>query len=176
MKQNKEVKISYWAHHLTTIVSVTLVLVIIGIIALITISAASETRRLRERLEVSVVMADSVSDAGAAALAKEIAKTPYALSVGVVTRQAALQNWKNDTGEDLEELFGVNPLSPEVTFTVKADYASEAELAKIGTQLRAKPGVEGVALPDSEMVENMNRNIERFAAILGVVAIVMIII
>lgn len=176
MKQNKEVKISYWAHHLTTIVSVTLVLVIIGIIALITISAASETRRLRERLEVSVVMADSVSDAGAAALAKEIAKSPYALSVGVVTRQAALQNWKNDTGEDLEELFGVNPLSPEVTFTVKADYASEAELAKIGTQLRAKPGVEGVALPDSEMVENMNRNIERFAAILGVVAIVMIII
>ena len=65
MKNNKEVRISYWAAHLTTVVSVTLVLLIIGIIALITVSAASETRRLRERLEVSVVMADTVSNARA---------------------------------------------------------------------------------------------------------------
>ena len=65
MKNNKEVRISYWAAHLTTVVSVTLVLLIIGIIALITVSAASETRRLRERLEVSVVMADTVEQAPA---------------------------------------------------------------------------------------------------------------
>ncbi len=36
-----------------------------------------------------------------------------------------MRQWKADTGEDLETLFGVNPLSPEVSFTVKADYASE---------------------------------------------------
>lgn len=72
MKHNKEVNISYWAAHLTTVVSVTLVLVIIGIIALVTIGATTETQRLKERLEVSVVMADSVSDAGASALAGEI--------------------------------------------------------------------------------------------------------
>ena len=39
MKENKEVKISYWAAHLTTIVSVTLVLLLVGIIALIWLSA-----------------------------------------------------------------------------------------------------------------------------------------
>ena len=98
MKNNKEVRISYWAAHLTTVVSVTLVLLIIGIIALITVSAASETRRLRERLEVSVVMADTVSNARAEALAKEIEKSPYALSVGVVSKEAALKIWKADTG------------------------------------------------------------------------------
>lgn len=176
MKQNKEVKISYWAAHLTTIVSVTLVLLIIGIIALISVSAATETRRLRERLEVSVVMADSVSDAGAAAFAKEIKSAPYANSVDVITREAAMKNWKNDTGEDLEALFGVNPLSPEVTFTVKADYSSEKSLKEIGAQLKNNPDVADVALPDSEMVDSMNRNIERFAVILGAIALVMVII
>ena len=60
MKENKEVKISYWAAHLTTIVSVTLVLLLVGIIALIWLSADTETRRLRERIELSVVMADSI--------------------------------------------------------------------------------------------------------------------
>ena len=176
MKNNKEVKISYWAAHLTTIISVTLVLLIIGIITLISVSAATETRRLRERLEVSVVMADSVSDAGAKHLAEEIAKSPYALSVGVVTKEAALKNWKADTGEDLESLFGVNPLSPEVTFTIKSDYASESELRKIDASLRSNPAVADVALPDSQMVANMNRNIENFTLILGVIALVMIVI
>ena len=176
MKHNKEVNISYWAAHLTTVVSVTLVLVIIGIIALVTIGATTETQRLKERLEVSVVMADSVSDAGASALAGEIKKAPYALSVGVITKEAALKNWKNDTGEDLEALFGVNPLSPEVTFAVKADYASAKSLAQIGASLRKKSGVADVALPDAAMVENMNRNIERLCIILGAIALVKIII
>lgn len=176
MKHNKEVNISYWAAHLTTIVSVTLVLVIIGVIALVTIGATTETRRLKERLEVCVVMADSVSDDSARNLAKTIGAEPYALSVCVVSKDAALKNWKKDTGEDLEALFGVNPLSPEVTFSVNADYASAQSLKKIGDALRGMPGVADVALPDSQMVENMNRNIERFCMILGVIALVMVVI
>lgn len=176
MKNNKEVKISYWAAHLTTIVSVTLVLIIIGIIALISISAANETRRLRERLEVSVVMNDSVSDARAAEIAKTFQSAPYSHSVKVITKKEALQNWKNDTGEDLETLFGVNPLSPEVAFSLKAEYSSRARLDSIGKLAADIPGVESVALPDSVMVENMNRNIERFAIILGAIALVMVII
>lgn len=176
MKNNKEVRISYWAAHLTTVVSVTLVLLIIGIIAQITVSVASETRRLRERLEVSVVMADTVSNASAEALAKEIEKSPYALSVGVVSKEAALKIWKADTGEDLEALFGVNPLSPEVAFTVKSGYSSEDSLRVIEKRISGLEGVAGVALPDSAMVESMNRNIERFSIVLGVIALVMVII
>lgn len=176
MRHNKEIKISYWAAHLTTVVSVTLVLLLIGIIAMITISAAGETRRLRERLEVSVVMADSVGNPHTETIAADIAAKPYALAVKVITKEQALASWKADTGEDLETLFGVNPLSPEITFTVNADYSSEQQLHGIGTELKALPGVADIALPDATMVDSMNRNIERFSMILGAIAIVMIII
>ena len=176
MKHNKEVKISYWAAHLTTVVSVTLVLLLIGIIAFITISAAGETRRLREKLEVSVVMADSVSNANTELLSKEIAQKPYALNVEVITKEQALASWKADTGEDLETLFGVNPLSPEITFSVNADYSSEQQLQKISKEIGAMPGVADIALPDAAMVDSMNRNIERFSLILGAIAVVMLVI
>ena len=176
MKNNKEVKISYWAAHLTTIVSVTLVLIIIGIIALISISATNETRRLRERLEVNVVMADTISDTLTKGIAEGISAQPYALAVKVISKEEALKNWKQDTGEDLEALFGVNPLSPEISFTIKSEYATDEELKKIDTYVSSIPGVEGTALPDSAMVENMNRSIERFALILGGIALVMLII
>lgn len=174
MKENKEAKISYLAAHLTTIVSVTLVLLLIGIIAMVWVGAENETRRLKERIELSVVLADSIPDAEAQALAKQIAARPYAKDVRYVGKQEAMQRWEKETGENLEELFGVNPLSPEVDFTVRADYATSAQLASIRKALAAEPGVEEVASPDTAMVESMNTNLTRLTLILGIVALVMV--
>ena len=165
MKENKEVKISYWAAHLTTIVSVTLVLLLVGIIALIWLSADTETRRLRERIELSVVMADSIPDSMAKELAGRIAGQPYCSSVTFVSKDQALRNWTEDTGENLEELFGVNPLSPEVNFYVRAEYASVGEIAKIRKSLEAVPGVASVAAPDASLT-----------FILAAVAVIMLVI
>lgn len=176
MKNQKEVKISYWAAHLTTVVSVTLVLLILGIIAIISVTAATETRRLRERIELSAVMADSVSDASAKQLASKLKAQPFAAKVGVVTKEQALKNWTAETGENLQELFGVNPLSPEITISLKADYTSPQRVSEVAKLLASEPGVETVAAPDTEMVAGMNRNIRTLSIILGVIALVMLVI
>ncbi|MDE7159341.1 MAG: permease-like cell division protein FtsX [Muribaculaceae bacterium] len=176
MKQHKEVKISYFAAHLTTIVSVTLVLLIIGTIALVSLGAAGESRRLREKIELSVVMADTVGNDRAAQVCDIVATQPYARGARLITREEALHIWTEETGEDLEETFGVNPLSPEITFSVAADYASPAKLKAISAGLMKLSGVEAVAAPDASMVEAMHRNIERLTLILGGIALVMIVI
>lgn len=174
MKENKEAKISYWAAHLTTIVSVTLVLLLIGIIALIWISAGKETVRLKEQLEISVIMADSVSDKGAADVAEFIKQQPYARDVKVISKEEALRLWTAETGENLKELYGVNPLSPEVCFTLNAAWSDPAKVEKIATALEKSPLVESVATPEAGMVESMNRNIAGLTLILGIIAGVMI--
>ena len=176
MKGAREVKISYWAAHLTTIVSVTLVLILVGIIALITLSSERETRRLKERLEVSVIMNDTVSDNYAERVATRISSLPFALETGSISKAQALEDWKEETGEDLETLFGVNPLSPEVYFRIKADYSSPDSLKSIERQLTSIEGVSDVAMPDSTMVEAMNDNIESLAIILGIIALIMVVI
>ncbi len=176
MKQEKEVRISYWAAHLTTVVSVTLVLLIVGIIALGSIAAGTESQRLREKIELCVVMADSVGNARAKTLGAEVAKKPYALDVSVVTKEEAMKRWEAETGENLEETFGVNPLSPEVAFRVKADYAAPAKIAAITRELSVLPGVESVSAPDTEMVEAMNRNLGKVTLILSIVGVVMLVI
>lgn len=176
MKENKEVRISYWAAHFTTIVSVSLVLLLTAIIAMIWIGADAETRRLKERLEISVIMADSVPDAQAAALCREIAAKPYTASARFVSKEEALRAWTRDTGEDLAQLFGVNPLSPEVVFSVRSDYASPANLGIIRDSLQKLKSVESVDLPDSEMVDSMNSNVGRLTLLLAVIAGIMLII
>lgn len=174
MKGEGTVKISYWAAHLTTTVSVTLVLLIVGIITFITLSSENETRKIKERLEVSVVMNDSTSDAYARKFSLLVGEKPYALEAGFIGKTQALKDWQAQTGEDLEELFGVNPLSPEVYFRVKADYSSPDSLKVINSQLKEMPGVADVVMPDSEMVEAMNRNVQSLAIILGIIALVMV--
>lgn len=174
MKENKEVKISYWAAHLTTVVSVTLVLFLVGLVALAWIGADMETRRLKEKIELSVIMADSVPDTQAQALARDLASRPYTAKAGVITKQQALDDWTAQTGENLEELFGINPLSPEVTLSLKADFASAARIDSIAAGLRALPGVESVSSPDASMVDSMNHNLGRFSLILAAFAIIML--
>lgn len=169
-------KISYWAAHFTTIVSVTLVLVLIGIVALIGVCADTETRKIKENIELNAIMTDSATNADAVVLAQAIGEKPYIRSVRVITKEEALKNWAADTGEDLMKLFGVNPLSPEVSFTVKAEYASEENMAKIASTISRVPFVEAVAAPDAEMVAGMNRNLENVALILSGVAVVLLLI
>ena len=176
MKGPKEVKISYWAAHLTTIVSVTLVLLLVGLIALITLSSEKETRHIKEKLEVSLIMNDTVSDGYAQEIANHIALLPFSIDPEVIGKDKALNDWKKETGEDLEGLFGVNPLSPEINFRIKADYSSIDSLQKISSQLSLFPGIEDIAMPDPSMVEKMNDNIQSLAIILGIVALVMIVI
>lgn len=173
MKSNKEVKISYWAAHLTTTVSVTLVLLLVGIIALTAIGVSGETRRIRERLEVTAVMADTVPDAGALLLAGKLKESGMARNIEVTGKAAALAQWKGETGEDLEALFGVNPLSPEVTFTLPAYYADSEKIGKVGEWLKSQPGVAGIALPDTALVSALNSTFEKVTLLLGVVALVM---
>lgn len=176
MKPHKEVRISGWAAHMTTGVSVTLALLTIGLIAMIWIAASAESRRMMEKIEISVVIADSVGDSRAIAVCEAIERLPYATNVRYISRDQALDDWKKTTGEDLEYVFGVNPLSPEIAFTLPAEYSSVNSIAKIKTNLSAIAGVEEVATPDSSLIEAMNRNISRLTIGFAVLAAIMLVI
>lgn len=176
MKEEKEFKISYLAAHATTIISVTLMLLLAGIIAMISVGAERETRRLRESVELSVIMQDAVTDSAANVTLSDISRLPYVREPRLITRQQALEQWKADTGEDLEEVFGVNPLSPEIDFTLPENYSNPDSIKAIVAHISAMNGVEEVAPPDAEMVDAMNHNIEAMSVVLGVIAIVMLII
>ena len=176
MKPQKEVKIPNRAAHLTTGVSVTLALLTLGIIAMIRIAATVESHRLLEKIEISVIMADSVSDQQAMTVTDIISRQPFALDTRFISRQQAMDNWKEATGEDLERTFGVNPLSPEISFSVKSEYSSAQSIESIKTKIADIKGVAEVGAPDGELIESMNTTISRITLSLTFLAAVMLII
>lgn len=176
MKEEKEFKVSYLAGHATTIVSVTLVLILAGIIAIFSIGARRETRKMRESVELSVIMKDNVSDSAANLCLGSISRYPFVNNPTLITKSQALEQWKEETGEDLEAIFGVNPLSPEIEFSLPENYSNPDSIKAITDRLRSIEGVEEVAAPDATMIEAMNENIEAMTIVLGIIAGVMLII
>lgn len=176
MKPHKEVRISNWAAHTTTGVSVSLALLTLGLIAIIWIAAAGESRRMLEKIEISVVMADEIGDDRAIAVCEAIRKQPFAQNVKYISSKDALENWKKATGEDLEQVFGVNPLSPEISFTVASEYSNLGKITGIRKGISAIDGVAEVGTPDSQLIEAMNSNIRKLTLGFTVLAAVMLII
>ncbi len=164
------------AAHFTTGVSVTLALLTLGIIAMIRIAATMESRRMMEKIEISVIMADSIGDTRAMAVCEAISRQPFALDTRFISSSEAMRNWEEATGEDLEKTFGVNPLSPEIAFTVRNGYTSAASIARIKKGVAEIAGVEEVGAPDGEMIESMNGAIRKLTISLTVLAAVMLVI
>ena len=176
MKPQKEFKISNWAVHMTTGVSVTLALLTLGLIAMIWIAANAESKRMMEKIEISVVLADDVSESRAKEICVALEKTRFANNVTLISKEEALNSWKEATGEDLEHVFGVNPLSPEISFTVANEFSSVKGIEGIRKSVSEVNGVAEVGTPDSRLIETMNSNIKKLTLAFTVLAAIMLVI
>lgn len=175
-KKEKELHISYWAAHLTTIVSVCMLLVLVGAIAMLGIAADRAADSIKEQQQLSVIMADSVTNEQATALAAQLRTRDFVHTANVITKEQALADWNTATGDDVAEIAGTNFFTPEIELTISARYATPQALRGVQKTLEALPGADEVVIPDSEMLASMDSFMSRTLLLLGIVAVVMIII
>lgn len=175
MSKEKESKISYFQSNFTSTISVALVLLLLGIIAFLGILANTFSKELKENIGFSVVLQSETTPEQVAAMDKMWKASPYVSDVKFISKEAALQNWQAETGENLVELFGVNPLNAEYEVYVKAEYANLDSLQVIERQLKTITFVDEIAMHKSE-VDAANRNISNVALVLFVIAVLLMLI
>lgn len=173
MAKQQKSKISYFQSNITATVSVALVLILIGVTAFLGLSARTMSRELKENMGFSIVLKTDATDADIAGLKTIFAKAPYVAKTTFISKDQALEQWKKDTGENLVETFGVNPLSAEFQVNVKANYAEIGKLKSIQAQLMHQSGVEDIALYETE-VETTNKNIGNITIVLLFVAALLV--
>ena len=173
MAKQQKSKISYFQSNITATVSVALVLTLIGVTAFLGLSARTMSRELKENMGFSIVLKTDATDADIAGLKAIFAKAPYVAKTTFISKDQALEQWKKDTGENLVETFGVNPLSAEFQVNVKANYAEIGKLKSIQAQLMHQSGVEDIALYETE-VETTNKNIGNITIVLLFVAALLV--
>ena len=153
----------------TSTVSVTLLLILLTIIAVLGVVAHKVSTSVRGNVGFDVVLADSISREESTALFRELSAAPYVSSAQFVSREEAAKQWADDTGEDLVAMLGVNPLCDEIAVKVKADWASNDSIDVVTAPLRSDARVAEIST-HADVVKALNDNIRIISIILLAVA------
>ena len=160
---------------LTLCISTTMVLTLLGLVMLSVLTAHNLQKSLRENVEISVILGDTISKENGLALGRVIESRPYAHHVTYISSEDALKMATKEMGIDPTEFTGTNPFSPELTVTMEADYANTDSLAQIKKKLLKDKRVVDVAYTKDE-IEGMNRILEPISiALLGLSALLIFI-
>lgn len=161
--------ISTFSAQLTSTISVSLVLLLLGIISMLGIAARSITTEIRENMGFSVILSDTATIADVNSLKQRFTTSPGVSGVIYFSPEDALQKWQDETGEDLVKVLGVNPLPGELEIKVKAGYASSDSIESLIAPLKNTPYISEISV-HSDMVDAINHNIKSVALILTIVA------
>lgn len=154
---------------LTSVISMTMVLVLLGVVLMLSLTARQVGDSVRESLSLTIVLEDNVSTKKAEALYDSLQHMPYVSEMEYISAEQALQEQIEDMGIDPTDMLGANPFSISMEMKVKAQYAADDSLQWIAQQLHDNELVEDVTY-QKELAESINHNLERIFAILLVVA------
>ena len=142
-----------------------MVLFLLGMVAVLGVAAHALTAQLKENIGFDVVVSEQAGENQVVALKQLFTTAPYVKSVKFVSRDEALKQWERETGEDLMELIGVNPLCAEFEVRVREPWACADSLSMIEYGLKKIPAVEHIDM-HKDVVNKINSGISRVAVVL----------
>lgn len=159
--------------YLSSIISISLVLILIGIAALLIINSRSVSDYFKENMKISVLMKPEVDEAGAEKYVAVIDTLPYVRSTRVVSRKEGTEDLEEMLGEGFLDVFESSPVPVSVDVTLNAGYVSSDGLAFVIPSLTDSPLVDEVSC-QSSLVDALNSNLARISAVLGVFIVLLL--
>lgn len=157
---------------ITSCISTSLVLMLIGLITLLLLTAQDISRKFRKEMTVEVILKDDITDAQASALGRIIKSSPYCESLSSITKEEALKEMSEAMGTDPSMFLEYNPFYASLNIRLNEEYAVNDSLQHIAEQIRALEGVKEVNW-QRELLDTMNDNIRKLAIVLMVLVLVL---
>ena len=160
-----------------SLMSITLVLFLLGMFALLMMHAHKLSNHLKENIGFEVVMNSNVKEASILNLQKELDAMPAVKSTEYITKEEAIRRLSEDLGEDFLQWLGneENPLLPSIDVRFNADWANNDSLDVIQTQLLKNKDVKEIYYQKS-LVNLINQNVKRIGIALMIASLILLII
>jgi cell division transport system permease protein len=153
----------------------TMVLILLGMVILLTLTANEVGDSVKENLVVTVVLQDDVPTADAQKLQKKLSAKHYVNSIEYVSKEQALKEHVESMGIDPSEFLEANPFPISMEVSMKAEYSNNDSLLWIEKELEEIPLVDEVVY-QKDLVENLNRNLTYASLILlGIAALLIVV-
>lgn len=168
MKQKKKSAIDI--QFVTACISTSLVLLLLGTVILVVLSAKSLSDHIRENLELSLLLNDNVTEGEVNNIINFAQAKPYAKEVVYISKEDILAEQTASMGIDPTEFLGYNPYTASIEVKLRADYANTDSIIPIKSQLMRYTQIREITYP-SELMDNVNDNIRKISAVLLALAL-----
>ncbi len=149
-------KVHLWGSHGTTILGISLVLFMLGLLLVIEYHSYRLTHDAQERITYKVDLVPDVSDSLALARKADIGQMAVVKHVDYISREQAAEIFSQDLGEDFVGFLGYNPLNPSLMVNLNVQLLpdnSGAALDRFCAEVGAMEGVTGVAYQENVVSE-----------------------
>ena len=170
---NRLVRRRLFGAWVSTVISISLVLLLIGVASLLLLNARSVSDYFKENVQVSVLLRQDVTEEQGLAFESTLAGIPGVRSTTFISREQGVEEMAQMLGSDFLDVFASTPVPVSIDVNLQADYVSTDSLEVVKAALSASPLVEEVVYQTS-LVEALNANLEKIGLILGVLILLLL--
>ena len=175
MKPQKRVnKKKLQASYLTTIVSISLVLFMLGLLGILVLNSKKLSDHVRENIGFSIIMNEGVKEARIMELKKNLDAADFVKYTEYITPEEAAEELQEDLGEDFIGFLGYNPLLPSIDLRLNAQYANIDSLKIIEADLLKNTDIKEVYYQES-LIEMINDNLRRMGFFILIFSVLLLI-
>ena len=158
---NKRLRSSY----LSTVISISLVLFMLGLLGLLVVDAKKISDYVKEHVQLNIFLNDDIKNPQLNSFIKTINELPYVKSSKYISKEEALDSLIRDLGDGASGMIEANPLPATIDVNIYAEYAHPDSLRIIKERLSGYNLVLEVAYQQTE-VDKMNENFRTVAMII----------
>lgn len=151
--------------YLSSIISNSLVLFMLGILMLLLFNAKRLSDFVKENIGFSVILHDDMREVDANFLRKTLDASPYVRLTEFISKDQAAKELQEELGEDFMGFLGYNPLSSSIEVRLNAEYANPDSIRLIEDELMALRPVKEVFYQKS-LVNLVNENVRKISGII----------
>jgi cell division transport system permease protein len=161
--------------NLTSTISMSLVLFLVGLISLLLFVTRDMGNFVKENVNLSIVLDDDIGVQYKKRIEKFLNASPYAKSLEYVSKEDALKEHVETLGDDPQAFLGYNPLSASIEVKLSSDYANNDSVMVIEKKLKRFDHIKQVVY-QKDMVSVINENVRKISVImLGLASILLVV-
>ncbi len=179
-KEKTSLRRRFRRSYVSSVISISLVLFLVGLFALLAAGVSKASAYLKESVKISVILEESVGDAQAEQLAKNMAQMPQVVSSELISKDQGTEEMKEILGEDFLDVFESNPTPVSINLRVREESFNPDSISRLKSILMEDPMVDDVVYQE-ELIQDMNKNLRVmgiafivFVALLAFISIVLI--
>ena len=170
--ENKSLKRKIISSSTSVVISLSLVLFIIGLLALILINTQRLTDYIKENVGFTIMLNQEITDIDNIKFQKEIESADFTKNIKFITQQEATKKLQRELGEDFVQFLGYNPLLASIDVKLNAAYANPDSLKVITNKLNDHPIVFETYY-QKDLVEKLNDNLYRLSLFLFIFSLLL---